>query len=87
MGIRIGVAGTGAHAQHYVRLLNAHPLVEELVLADLIPDYIEAMPTRHLGEKPVKYVPNGEKYELKSTGWIWDNEEVELTLGPPQEGE
>ena len=36
MGIRIGVAGTGAHAQHYIRLFNAHPLVEELVLTDLI---------------------------------------------------
>ena len=32
MGIRIGVAGTGAHAQHYIRLFNAHPLVDELVL-------------------------------------------------------
>ena len=38
MGIRIGVAGVGAHAQHYIRLFNAHPLVEELVLADLIPE-------------------------------------------------
>lgn len=38
MGIRIGVAGTGAHAQHYIRLFNAHPLVDELVLADLIPE-------------------------------------------------
>jgi len=38
MGIRIGVAGTGAHAQHYVRLFNAHPLVDELVLADVIPE-------------------------------------------------
>ena len=36
MGIRIGVAGTGAHAQHYIRLFKAHPLVEELVVADLI---------------------------------------------------
>jgi predicted dehydrogenase len=38
MGIRIGVAGTGAHAQHYIRLFNAHPLVDQLVLADLIPE-------------------------------------------------
>jgi len=38
MGFRIGVAGTGAHAQHYIRLFNAHPLVDELVLADLIPE-------------------------------------------------
>ena len=41
MGIRIGVAGTGAHAQHYIRLFNAHPLVEGLVLADLIPQRAE----------------------------------------------
>lgn len=38
MGLRIGVAGTGKHAQHYIRLFNAHPLVDELVLADLIPE-------------------------------------------------
>jgi predicted dehydrogenase len=42
MAIRIGVCGTGAFAQSFIRLFQAHPLVEEVVLADLIPERMEA---------------------------------------------
>ncbi|MFC1712502.1 Gfo/Idh/MocA family protein [Candidatus Poribacteria bacterium] len=42
MSIRIGICGTGAFAQSFIRLFHAHPLVEEVVLADLIPERVEA---------------------------------------------
>jgi len=51
MGIRIGFAGTGAHAQHYIRLFNAHPLVDELVLADLLPERAREMAAKFGLEK------------------------------------
>ena len=38
MSIRIGVCGVGAHAPSFIRLFKAHPLVDEVVLADLIPE-------------------------------------------------
>ena len=42
MSIQIGVCGTGAFAQNFIRLFHAHPLVDEVVLADLIPERVEA---------------------------------------------
>ena len=42
MSIRIGICGTGAFAQSFIRLFQAHPLVDEVVLADLIPERVEA---------------------------------------------
>jgi len=42
MSIQIGVCGTGAFAQNFIRLFQAHPLVDEVVLADLIPERVEA---------------------------------------------
>jgi predicted dehydrogenase len=38
MGIRIGVCGTGAFARSFIPLFQAHPWVDEVVLADLLPD-------------------------------------------------
>ena len=42
MSIKIGVCGTGAFAQNFIRLFQAHPLVDEIALADLIPERVEA---------------------------------------------
>ena len=36
MSIKIGVCGTGAFSRSFIRLFKAHPLVGEVVLADLI---------------------------------------------------
>jgi len=36
MSIKIGVCGTGAFSRSFIRLFKAHPLVDEVVLADLI---------------------------------------------------
>ncbi len=38
MGIKIGVCGAGAFARSFIRLFGVHPLVDEVVLADLIPE-------------------------------------------------
>ncbi len=38
MGIRIGVCGTGAFARSFIPLFQAHPWVDEVVLADLLPE-------------------------------------------------
>ena len=38
MGIRIGVCGTGSFARAFIPLFQAHPSVDEVVLADLLPD-------------------------------------------------
>ena len=38
MGLKIGICGIGNFAPCFTRLFKAHPLVEELVLADLIPE-------------------------------------------------
>ena len=40
MGIRLGVCGLGAFAPGFVPLFKAHPLVDEVVLADLLPDRV-----------------------------------------------
>ncbi len=42
MSIRIGVCGAGAFAQSFIRLFQAHPLVDEVVLADLVLERAEA---------------------------------------------
>lgn len=36
MGLKIGVCGVGRFAPAFIRLFHAHPLVEEVVLADLM---------------------------------------------------
>jgi len=38
MGFKIGICGAGAFAASFIRLFKAHPLVDEVVLADLIPE-------------------------------------------------
>ena len=38
MGLKIGFCGVGRFARRFVRLFKAHPLVDEIVLADLLPD-------------------------------------------------
>lgn len=35
MGIRVGICGTGAFANHFIPLFKAHPAVEQVVLCDL----------------------------------------------------
>ncbi|MDA0748553.1 MAG: Gfo/Idh/MocA family oxidoreductase, partial [bacterium] len=35
MGIRVGICGTGAFANHFIPLFKAHPEVEQVVLCDL----------------------------------------------------
>lgn len=41
MGYRIGVLGCGNFGVHFVELFNAHPLVDEVVVADLIRERAE----------------------------------------------
>lgn len=38
MKIKVGICGTGAFAEAFVPLFKAHPLVKEIILADLIPE-------------------------------------------------
>ena len=40
MGMKIGVCGAGAFAGCFIRLFKAHPLVDEVALADLEPDRV-----------------------------------------------
>ncbi|MBC7289620.1 MAG: gfo/Idh/MocA family oxidoreductase, partial [Armatimonadetes bacterium] len=42
MPIRIGICGAGAFAGCFIPLFKAHPLVEEVVLADLDADKLKA---------------------------------------------
>jgi len=42
MGIKIGVVGTGSFADCFIPLFKAHPLVDEVVLCDLVPDKLKA---------------------------------------------
>ena len=35
MGIRLGIVGVGAFAQHFIPLFNAHPDVDQVILCDL----------------------------------------------------
>lgn len=43
MGIKVGVCGAGAFSKSFTRLFNEHPLVDEVVLADLIAERAQAM--------------------------------------------
>ena len=38
MGFKIGICGAGAFSRSFARLFKAHPLVDEVILADLIPE-------------------------------------------------
>ncbi len=42
MSLKIGVSGAGAFAACFIPLFNAHPLVEEVAVADLLPDRAKA---------------------------------------------
>jgi predicted dehydrogenase len=42
MGMKIGICGVGGFAPSFTRLFQAHPLVEEVVLADLLPERARA---------------------------------------------
>lgn len=46
MGLRIGVCGLGQFAPSFIPLFQAHPGVDEVVLADLIPERVEAYKAR-----------------------------------------
>jgi len=38
MGLKIGITGAGEFGRHFMQLFSAHPDVDEVVLADLIPE-------------------------------------------------
>jgi len=38
MSLKIGVCGAGAFARCFIPLFQAHPLVEEVALADVLPE-------------------------------------------------
>jgi len=40
MGFKIGVCGTGAFSGSFIRLFRVHPLVDEVVLADIVPERV-----------------------------------------------
>lgn len=42
MGIKMGVCGLGNFASHFITLFQAHPDIEEIVIADLQPDVVRA---------------------------------------------
>ena len=41
LGIKIGICGLGSFGSQFLELYNAHPLVDEVVLADFIRDRAE----------------------------------------------
>ncbi|MCK5803510.1 MAG: Gfo/Idh/MocA family oxidoreductase [Lentisphaeria bacterium] len=47
MGLRLGVCGCGAFARSFVPLFCAHPLVDEVVLADLIRERADELAAKH----------------------------------------
>lgn len=47
MDIKIGICGTGAFARNFIPLFRAHPLVGEVVLADLIPERAAEQAAKH----------------------------------------
>ena len=51
-GMKIGICGAGRFGPHFARLFKAHPLVRELVVADLVCERAEQMAER-LGVKRV----------------------------------
>jgi predicted dehydrogenase len=40
MGMKVGICGAGAFSECFIPLFKAHPLVDEVVLADLIPERV-----------------------------------------------
>ena len=46
MGIKIGVCGTGSFADCFIPLFKEHPLVDEVCLADLLPDRLQEQADR-----------------------------------------
>ncbi len=47
MGIRLGIVGVGAFAQHFIPLFNAHPDVEQVILCDLNAEKRHASADKH----------------------------------------
>lgn len=45
--IKIGICGAGAFAEAFIPLFKAHPLVEKVVLADLLPDRLQQIATKY----------------------------------------
>lgn len=42
MGISIGIVGVGVFARHFIPLVKAHPLVDDVVLCDPDPEQLRA---------------------------------------------
>jgi predicted dehydrogenase len=51
MGFKIGICGLGHFGRHFVRLFSAHPLVDELVLAELREDVLAEQAREHHVER------------------------------------
>ena len=51
MSLRIGIVGTGSFAQSFIPLFNAHPLVEQVVLCDLLSEKLAQNAAKHQIEK------------------------------------
>ena len=47
MGLRVGICGCGAFARSFAPLFHAHPLTDEVVLADLIPERAAELAEKH----------------------------------------
>lgn len=47
MGIRLGIVGMGAFAQHFITLFNAHPDVDQVTLCDLDAEKLRTNATKH----------------------------------------
>jgi len=47
MGIRLGIVGVGAFAQHFITLYNAHPNVDQVVLCDHDADKLQTNVEKH----------------------------------------
>lgn len=47
MGIKIGVVGAGIFSGDFIRLFKLHPDVEEVVIADVVPERVKDAMTRH----------------------------------------
>jgi len=47
MGFKMGVAGCGSFGNCFVPLFKAHPLVDEVVIADLVPERVEEFSNKY----------------------------------------
>lgn len=47
MGLKIGICGAGSFGGHFIELFKAHPQVDEVYLADLFPDRLQAAALKH----------------------------------------